>query len=148
MNMEKMKKWLELTNQYKGDSFWSSVFEQNTPGQFFESEFDFPRYDVYKNDTHHCIVIEAAGLSKEDIQFSLASNSKLIVKGFVRSLYPEEMAVALQRNYGEFEKIIELPEPTDVSSIDIQFFNGLIQVAFPKRIEAIPSNFDIPKENN
>ena len=148
MNMEKMKKWLELTNEYKSDSFWSSVFENNPPGQFFDNEFDFPRYDVYQNETHHCLVIEAAGISKEDIQFSLSSNNKLIIKGFVRSLYPKEMEVALQRNYGKFEKIIELPEPTDVQSIDIQFFNGLIQVAFPRKIETIPSIIDYTRENN
>ena len=33
MDIEKMRKWLEITNEYKKSDFWTSVLEQKYPDQ-------------------------------------------------------------------------------------------------------------------
>lgn len=137
MDMEKMKKWLELTNQYQSDNFWSNIFDSQNPSQFFQTDDDFPRYDVYQNESHICVILEAPGLSQEDITFSLSSNTNLLIKGVVKPIYPKEMEVRSERFCGEFERTIPLPEPTEAKSINIQFLNGLIQVAYPRKIENV-----------
>ncbi|OIU71695.1 Hsp20/alpha crystallin family protein [Rossellomorea aquimaris] len=137
MDIEKMKKWLELTNQYKSDNFWNSVFESKNPTRFFNTDDDFPKYDIYQNNTHVCIILEAPGLTKEDIKFSLSSNTNLLIKGTVRQFYPKEIEIHSERFSGEFERTIPLPEPAEAKSINIQFFNGLIQVAYPRKIEEV-----------
>ncbi|WGG46596.1 Hsp20/alpha crystallin family protein [Rossellomorea sp. DA94] len=137
MDMEKMKKWLELTNQYKSDNFWNSVFENNNPSQFFSTDDEFPRYDVYQNESHVCIILDAPGITQDDIKFSLNSNTNLLIKGRIRPVYPKEMEVKAERFSGEFERTIPLPEPAEAKAINIQFLNGLIQVAYPRKIEDV-----------
>ena len=68
MNVEKMKKWLELTNQVKKDDFWSNVFNHKDPQMFFDMERDIPLYDVYKNETHISIIFELPGCNKTRYQ--------------------------------------------------------------------------------
>ena len=57
-----------------------------------------------------------------------------------------EFEVKKERYYGEFEREIELPEPTDAKSIQVHFQDGLMQVSYPRQNESVA--FSEMRENN
>jgi HSP20 family protein len=133
MNIEKMKKWLELTNQYKHNSFWNSVFDNANPAQFFGEDQNYPKYEIYESDTHICIIFELPGVLREDLSVSLESGTKLIIKGIIKPPYPKEMEVMSERFFGEFERTIILSHPTEPQSIQTYSQSGLYQLSYPKK---------------
>ncbi|MDZ5470266.1 Hsp20/alpha crystallin family protein [Bacillus sp. 31A1R] len=143
MDLEKMKKWLEFTNNYQKNDFWWNAFKQQSPEQFFETfekGENLPRYDIYKNDTHICIIIEIPGVSTNDINISLKSKTHLFIEGTIKPLFPTEMEVKKERYYGKVERLITLPEPTEAQFVQVNFHQGLIQVTYPRLNETLQVN--------
>jgi HSP20 family protein len=141
MNIEKMKKWLEFTNQYQKNDFWKKIFDHQSPDQFFETEDkNIPIYDVYQNESQIYILIELPGVNKNDIHLSLKSNSHLLVKGNIRQWFPAQMEVKKERYYGEFERLIPLPEPTEARFIQVHYQHGLLHVTYPRQVKPLSVN--------
>lgn len=132
MDMEKVKMWLELTNKYQKDDFWRGLFNHGIPERMVHAD-DFPLYDIYKNDTAICLIIEVPGLSRSDLSVALRQGNTLVVKGISRALFPADMEVKRERFYGEFERLIPLPEPTETKFIQSAFQDGILQVTYPRQ---------------
>ncbi|MDT0163270.1 Hsp20/alpha crystallin family protein [Bacillus sp. AG4(2022)] len=143
MNIDKMTKWLELTNKYQKNDFWQNIFDQEKPlaeavDDDIETEQAFvPLHDIYQNESHICVLVEAPGVSKKDIKISLQSRSKLCLKGYIHPPYPSEMLLSKERHYGEFLREIPLPEPAEAKDIQVKFSDGLIYVFYPRVAESI-----------
>ncbi|WP_079506965.1 Hsp20/alpha crystallin family protein [Mesobacillus jeotgali] len=136
MDMEKVKMWLELTNKYPKDDFWRGLFNHGIPERVVHASDDFPLYDIYKNESAICLVIEVPGLSRSDLSVALRQEDTLVVKGKVRSLFPPDMEVKRERFYGEFERLIPLPEPTEARFIQSSFQDGILQITYPRQFAA------------
>ena len=54
-------------------------------------------------------------------------------------LLPLEKEIKRERVYGEFERIIDLPEATHAQLMHIQMNDGLLQISYPRNVE--PINF-------
>ncbi|MBT2693555.1 Hsp20/alpha crystallin family protein [Bacillus sp. ISL-55] len=136
MDMEKVKMWLELTNKYQKDDFWRGLFNHGIPERVVKAGEDFPLYDIYKNDSAICLIIELPGLGKSDLSVVLRNKETLVVKGRSRSLFPPDMEVKKERFYGEFERLIPLPEPAEARFIQSSFHDGILQVTYPRQVAA------------
>ncbi|WP_165970931.1 Hsp20/alpha crystallin family protein [Peribacillus frigoritolerans] len=79
-------------------------------------------------------MLELPGVAKEDVKFSLKSHVDLIVNGVIRALYPIEMEVEKLRYYGDFERVVRLPEPTEAQLISLHFQHGLVYVTYPIQV--------------
>jgi len=135
MDIDKVRKWLELTNQYQKNDFWRNLFSHSVPEKMLRADEAFPLYDIYQNQSSVCIVIEISGINKNDLSISLRQKSTLVVKGKTVPLFPDEMTIKKERFYGEFERLIPLPEPTDPQLMQVHFFDGLVQVTYPRKNE-------------
>lgn len=133
MDIEKLKQWLKLTREYQKNDFWTNIFANHTPEQFFKSEKDIPIYDIYKNDTHICVIVELPGVNEKDINISLDSNTRLRIKGIAKPLFPAEMDVKKERFYGNFERTILLPEPAEAKFVHVNYHQGLFQITYPRQ---------------
>jgi len=136
MDMEKVKMWLELTNKYQKDDFWQGLFNHGIPERMVHAGDDFPLYDIYKNESAICLIIEVPGLSRSDLSVALRQEDTLVVKGISRTLFPADMEVKRERFYGEFERLILLPEPTEARFIQSSFHDGILQVTYPRQAAA------------
>ncbi|MEC3605884.1 Hsp20/alpha crystallin family protein [Bacillus glycinifermentans] len=139
MNIEKIRKWLEITNEYKQNDFWSNVFKHKGPEQFFESENKII-YDLYQDEEYNFIIVEVPGVYEEELIIQLISRTLLLIKGTITPVFPSKMEVSRERNYGEFERIIQLPEPTESHLLKLQLLNGLLHVSYPRQVETISFN--------
>ena len=135
MDIEKIKRWLQITRENQQNDFWTKIFALQTPEQFFDSRQAnmLPKYDIYQNETHICLIIELPGIANKDVTISLNSDSYLLVKGNYPLLFPSEMELKKERYYGTFERLIPLPEPTELHLLHINQYNGLFQVTYPKQ---------------
>lgn len=137
MDYEKIKRWLAITRDYQENDFWTKIFAYNTPEQFFENRQSntLPKYDLYQNETHVCVIIELPGITSKDVNVSLNSDTYLLVRGNFPLLFPNEMEITKERYYGTFERLIPLPEPTELHLLQINHHNGLFQITYPKKIQ-------------
>jgi HSP20 family protein len=137
MDIEKMRKWLEITNEYKESNFWSNVLKQKHPDEFFREEICHPKFDIYQNETSFFIIFEIPGVNQEDLSLNLISNTHLKLSGKIKPILPVEMELKRERVYGEFERVIELPEATEAHLMHIQIYNGLLHISYPRKVEQI-----------
>src|SRR5574342_153848 len=106
MDIDKVRKWLELTNQYQKNEFWRNLFSHSVPEKMLRADEAFPLYDIYQNQSSICIVIEISGMNKNDLSISLRQKSTLVVKGKTVPLFPDEMRIKKKRCEGDFERLV------------------------------------------
>ncbi|RLL48380.1 Hsp20/alpha crystallin family protein [Oceanobacillus piezotolerans] len=153
MDVEKVKKWIDFTHSFQKSGLWPNANDKYPPEKFFKKEekkesvvlkrdVDYPRIDVYQDDTHIYILIEAPGIDPKAIHLSLQSKHQLIMKGtFQKPSLSSETAIITERYYGDFERTIQLPEPTESHLIQLSSYHGLIQIIYPRFNEITPLQF-------
>ena len=107
MDIEKMRKWLEITNEYKKTDFWTRVLEERSPNENLEETKYQPKFDLYQNEYYNFIVFEIPGVTRENLSLSLISNTQLKVYGRNAPIFPLEKEIKRERVYGEFQRIIK-----------------------------------------
>ncbi|AUZ37430.1 Hsp20/alpha crystallin family protein [Bacillus sp. MBGLi79] len=138
MDLEKMKKWLEITNEYKQNDFWTNVLKYKAPEQFFNTNTYTLVYDFYQDEEYNFIIVEMPGVYEEELTIRLLSKTQLLIKGTLTPVFPDEMVVLRERYYGEIERTIQLPEATESHLLQIQLLNGLLHISYPRQVEPIP----------
>ncbi len=67
MDFEKIRKWLEITNEYKQSDFWTNVLKYKAPEHFFDSEASTFVYDFYQDEEYNFIIVEMPGVYEEEL---------------------------------------------------------------------------------
>ncbi|RST76025.1 Hsp20/alpha crystallin family protein [Siminovitchia acidinfaciens] len=144
MDLEKLKQWMEMAQKYQNGNFWDAIFDQfmDTPEQNPQKypmgskasrpSTKFPLADIYLTDTQIMVIIELPGLQKEEVQLSL-SGTKLLVKGISNKPSVSGSPILTERHYGEFERVIELPEAAEHKDVQAKFVSGLLFVTYKRR---------------
>ncbi|HOD59395.1 MAG TPA: Hsp20/alpha crystallin family protein [Candidatus Syntrophosphaera sp.] len=91
-----------------------------------------PKCDVFQTDTQWIILVELAGMEKEDINIS-RGDDYIKISG-ERDLHPEyEHATyySMEIETGRFERIIYFPDLNlDKDNPRVQYNDGILQIAF------------------
>jgi HSP20 family protein len=152
VDVEKVKKWVDFTHSFQKSGLWPNM-DKYPPDKFFKREDtkesvvlkkdpDYPKIDVYKDNAHIYILIEAPGIDPRAIHISLQSRNQLIIKGTVQKpLLSPETAIITERFHGNFERTIQLPEPAEPQYIQLSSYQGLIQIIYPRLNEVTPLQF-------
>lgn len=146
MDMNKILHWMDLAKKYQTTDFWNDIFEQSSFEEFMNGNYDFnqadgskfepikkrnfPAIDIYLTDTEVLLIVDLPGYSKDDIELSL-SNTKLKIKGNNQIVSIGE-TVQQERHFGEFERTIQLPEPTYPNHIQAKFINGQLLISYKR----------------
>ncbi|MEI1420296.1 Hsp20/alpha crystallin family protein [Bacillus cabrialesii] len=137
MNIEKMRKWLEITNEYKQSDFWTNVLKYKAPEQFFDSKAYMLVYDFYQDEEYNFIIVEIPGVYEEELTIRLLTKTQLLIKGTITPVFPAEMEVQRERYYGAIERTIQLPEAAESHLLQFQMLNGLLHISYPRQVENI-----------
>ncbi|MER0468916.1 spore coat protein CotP [Bacillus cabrialesii subsp. cabrialesii] len=137
MNIEKMRKWLEITNEYKQSDFWTNVLKYKAPEQFFDSKAYMLVYDFYQDEEYNFIIVEMPGVYEEELTIRLLTKTQLLIKGTITPVFPAEMEVQRERYYGAIERTIQLPEAAESHLLQFQMLNGLLHISYPRQVENI-----------
>jgi HSP20 family protein len=152
MDVEKVKQWVDFTHSFQNSGFWpNSTKEKYSPEKFFkrhdkkeeavvlQKETDYPKYDIYQDDTYIYVLVEVPGVDPKAVHISLQSKHLLIIKGTVQQPFiTPESVIKKERFHGNFERTIQLPEPTEPQYIQLTTYLGLIQIIYPRLHEITP----------
>lgn len=103
-----------------------------------------PAVDVYESENAIEIKADLPGMTEKDIDVSVENNT-LTIKG-ERQFENEEKREnyhRVERQYGSFYRSFQLPNTVDVSKINANFKNGILELALPKREETKPKKISI-----
>ncbi len=105
----------------------------------FRSEFPTramfsPELNVSSDEKEYTITVEAAGMEYKDISLEL-SDRKLLIHGNKReeSEQKDKHFYRIERHYGNFQRVLDLPEDAVVEDISASMKNGLLTIIVPRR---------------
>ncbi|MCD7036213.1 Hsp20/alpha crystallin family protein [Metabacillus sp. GX 13764] len=154
MDVEKIKKWLALTEKYQQNDFWDSIFDENTLTRSSnaaspkQDSAPFPKCDIFQNETSVVVMVELPGIRKENLITALDPAGEVLkVKGMLSPPFPFQSIVSSERYYGEFMRAIKLPYPAVKESVRSFIQDGLLQITYEKRLDQPAVSFEADDTN-
>lgn len=101
---------------------------------FFKDDWFKPSLDVASDDKEYSVKIELPGIEAENISIEYSSNT-LKIRGEKR-LEKEEKDknfYRVERSYGSFQRILDLPEDSDIDNIKSSYKDGVLSIKIPKK---------------
>lgn len=153
VEIDKLKKWLDLAQQYQTESFWKQIFEDKNvnpsssssqTNPFTAAQEYSPKSDIYENNKSIVVEIEIPGLRKEDVQVEIRQQT-LTITGEFRTLVPSRKYFLKERPNRIFKKELSLPFPVHLEKSISELKNGILIITMPmnhEEIEDIPILFD------
>lgn len=101
-----------------------------------------PNTDVWISETGLVIVVELAGMRREDLELTVEGNQIRIAGQRVDgSLCNKKSYLVMEINYGPFESIIEVPPGFDITRAKAVYQNGFLRIDIPpieSQVRSIP----------
>lgn len=103
-----------------------------------------PAVDVLRNEDNIIIRADVPGVAKEDLDLTVLNN-RLFIRGEKKreTESTESNAHRLERFYGSFERVIDLPSQVDPESIKANFRDGVLEVVAPVHEQAKPRHIAV-----
>lgn len=103
-----------------------------------------PALDLTEDKDNLYVRVEIPGMNKEDIKLELRDNS-LILSGHKEYEYEDkkENLHRIERSYGQFRRVIELPETIQHQKINATYKDGILKITLPKTEETKPKQLEI-----
>ena len=131
------------------DQMFSGMLGDWTGGMnlFDRTQTFMPIVDVHETEKEIRVTAELPGLDGKDLEVSLLEGA-LYIKGEKREEHEEEKGdvYRCERQYGEFQRMIQLPAEVDADKINASFKNGVLKVTLPKSEDARSNRRVIPVE--
>ncbi|MFQ6003441.1 MAG: Hsp20/alpha crystallin family protein [Candidatus Zixiibacteriota bacterium] len=107
-----------------------------------------PHIDVFETKTEFVVRMDIAGIEKEDIQVRLSGNT-LTIRGRRSDTWNAERIhyYQMEISYGNFERIIELPESFDGEQIKATYDKGFLEITLPKLVSVSSEPISIKIED-
>ncbi|XJZ25839.1 Hsp20/alpha crystallin family protein [Bacillota bacterium Lsc_1132] len=157
MEIDKLKQWLDLAQQYQSQNFWNQIFSEKTSqakelnsslNPFSILQEYAPKCDLFEAEGSLVAEIEIPGLSKNDVQVEIYEQS-LIITGEFKALQTKGKYFLKERVNHKFKKELTLPFPilSDQSTSGVS--NGILVITMPFKgedMEAIPISLESSSE--
>lgn len=104
-----------------------------------------PQLDISEHDSEYVISVEVPGVEENDITLTL-DDHRLVIEGEKRQENRSEdnKFHRVERSYGRFRRVLDLPADAMDEDIDASFNNGILTVRIPRTEQAKASRREIP----
>ena len=121
-----------LFDEMLNESWSGSLFPRST-----RRELVMPVIDETEDDKAFHVSVELPGMDEKDVDITLADR-RLTIRGEKKQDKEEKGKdyYRRERNYGAFQRIIDLPGDVDESRIEAAFKKGVLSIELPKTKEA------------
>ena len=121
------------------------LFETNSRGRLFNSP-SYPAINIWTNDEGQFISAEMPGVRPEDLDIDVTGDA-LSISGIRK---PDEVAKDAsyhrhERNYGSFNRTVQLPFMVDTNKVEAKFTNGVLLITLPRAEADKPKKIEIKK---
>lgn len=93
-----------------------------------------PKVDIREQDDAYRISVEVPGVTEENLKLTLEGDS-LIISGEKSSEHTGEdkdRVHRVERSYGSFQRVLNLPQDVNTQDIKADFKNGVLTVTVPR----------------
>ncbi len=99
-----------------------------------------PKLDIAEDRKAYRISVEIPGVDRDDVSITV-QDDLLVIRGEKRHEREdnEEHAHCIERIYGAFERVLNLPDDADTNAIEATFKNGVLRIRIPKQATAAPA---------
>lgn len=106
-----------------------------------------PQLDIAEREQEYAITVEVPGVDEKDVKLTL-DDQRLIIEGEKRqeSTTEEDRYQRVERSYGSFRRVLDLPADAKAEDIKASFANGVLTVTVPRSGEVRSSRREIPIE--
>ncbi|MFW6346388.1 MAG: Hsp20/alpha crystallin family protein [Halomonas sp.] len=104
-----------------------------------------PQLDIAERDREYVITVEVPGVEEKDVKLTL-DDQRLIIEGEKRqeSTTNEDRYQRVERAYGSFRRVLDLPADAKGEESKASFANGVLTVTVPRSGEAKSNRREIP----
>ncbi len=104
----------------------------------------FPPLNVWSDENNLYVEAELPGFALDDLEIVVTGENQLSLKGH-RDRPSQEAATwhRQERGYGNFTRILELPDQVNAEQVDAEFKHGVLTVTLPKREAAKPRRIEV-----
>ena len=126
---------LETEFNHMFDSFKRTLKGNVEATSLFGVDWFKPLLDVASDDKEYSIKIELPGIKASNISIEYTENT-LKVRGEKRQEKEEKEKsyYRIERSYGLFERILDLPEDSDADKISSTYKDGVLSITIPRKI--------------
>ncbi|HVC97028.1 MAG TPA: Hsp20/alpha crystallin family protein [Pirellulales bacterium] len=96
----------------------------------------------WEDDAHLHLELELPGVAKDDLEL-VTHQGKLLVRCQRKAPEEGKQFRFNTRRYGEFERVISLPDTIDTDAIQAELRDGVLQVTLNKRAEVQPKRINV-----
>jgi HSP20 family protein len=96
-----------------------------------------PAVDMYETKDDLMLTVELPGVREKDVTVSITGDL-LVIKGERRfeQEVKEQSLLHVERTYGKFERLIQLPMPVRSDKVKATYRDGVLEIQLPK-VEAV-----------
>jgi HSP20 family protein len=104
-----------------------------------------PQLDIAERDEEYLISVEVPGVDEKDIKLTL-DDDRLIIEGEKRqeSTTKEDRYQRIERSYGSFRRVLDLPGDAQPEEIRASFSHGVLKIQVPRSGEIKAQRREIP----
>jgi HSP20 family protein len=106
-----------------------------------------PPMDLFEEPERYILRADLPGVSASDVDIQV-EDGNLVLRGErrIEGDISREAFLRIERPYGEFRLQVALPASVDASSVQATHRNGVIEIALPKKKEALPTRIEISSD--
>jgi HSP20 family protein len=103
-----------------------------------------PPVDLYETADDLVLTLELPGVRDKDVTVSITGDL-LTVKGERRFEHDvkEQQFLHVERAYGKFERLVQLPIPVQADKVKATYRDGLLEIKLPKTEEIKPKEIKV-----
>ena len=122
------------------DSFFGRPVSQGARGERVWA----PLVDMYETKDDLVLVVEVPGVREKDVTVAITGDL-LSIKGERRldEELKEPSILHLERTYGRFERLVQLPMPVQSDKVKATYREGVLEIRLPKAEEVKPKQIKI-----
>jgi HSP20 family protein len=129
--------------QKKVREFMDSMFQTSSFPLMISKHF-LPAVDVFETEEELIVVMDIAGLKREDIQVTLKDNVLKIYGNrspHLGSCKYHQMEI----NYGPFERLLHIPISVDTQNMSATYKDGLLEIKLTKKKMKVIKDIQVSK---
>jgi HSP20 family protein len=109
------------------------LLEPREPEALVDGDLFTLPLDVYESESEIVIETEIPGVRKEDLELSVLRDI-IIIAGTKRrpTAGSERKHLCIERTFGAFRRIVEIPGAGDTSNISASYKDGVLRILLPK----------------
>jgi HSP20 family protein len=116
----------------RANRIFEEMWEMSRPVLMMPDYVWKPALDIYETDDEVIVLVEIAGMKKEEIEVAMQGNILIISGNRTENIPYKKKLEQMEINYGRFQRIVKIFAPIEREKIIATYENGILKIRLPK----------------